>query len=96
MTVFTDHTMSLSLELTAGAQATLQAPNNATTSCTLLLRVLSGTSSGSHYFKVRDLVLYTDASPCDGHESWAHGSKALLERRNNLHCAVRGSTKSNA
>ena len=96
MTVFTEHTMPLSLDPMA-----VEAPSNATspTACTLRLTVLPGSSSGFHYFKVRDLVLYTDASPCAGHEGWAHGSKALLERRNNLHCtsgATSESTKSNA
>ena len=104
MTIYTEHT--LQIELAAPAPAAEPAASlylagqrvehggAPSPSCTLTLTVLPGTSSGGHYFKVRDIVLHENVSPCKGHEklvkgwdrSAAESHRALLNRRNDLHC----------
>ena len=90
MTVYSEHTLTIQLLPRSSSTPTgTGAPERASNgTCTLTLAVLPGSSSGGHYFKVRDVVLYEHASPCQGHEVLDKGRRDLINRRNHLHCGV--------
>jgi hypothetical protein len=80
VTVFTEHRVLVSLKWpAAGAGATTAAPLR----CGLLITVLPRTSSGGHMFKLRDVVLYTSASPCDTTKD----KLRIMRVRSNLRCS---------
>ena len=85
VTVFTEHRFELAADAPGGS-------SEAQTACGLSLSVLPETSSGGHVFKVRDLVIFTNASPCEGSSSWVPGKLRLIERRNNLRCVRESET----
>ena len=76
-TIYTEHRFPMSLtrhEELAG---------DTTARCGLALTVLPTSSSGGHMFRVRDVILYTSASPCDQKD----GKQRVFLKRSKLKCA---------
>lgn len=82
VTIFTEHRFGVML-LDQEEEPT---NSDASRKCGLSLVMLDHTSSGGHLFKIRDLLLFLRASPCERHASDAMGMK-FLYTRSELWCA---------